>query len=67
MKDNNINDTDYLSSILGMVDSIQEAADSVEEWDDDEICLQICERALKAHKQNPITYTHEEVRKMLNL
>lgn len=34
---------------------------------EDEIDLAAYEEAMKAYRENPITYTHEEVRKMLEL
>lgn len=34
---------------------------------EDEIDLKACQRALEEYKKNPVTYTHEEVAKMLGI
>lgn len=34
---------------------------------EDEFDLQVYDKALTAYKENPVTYTHDEVRKMLEL
>jgi len=40
---------------------------AVRERIEDELDLQAFEKALAEHKENPITYSHDEVRQMLEL
>ncbi len=40
---------------------------AVMECIEDELDLQAFEKALAEHKENPITYSHDEVRQMLEL